>query len=122
MLRFVAAAALVAISAIGLPSAASAQKYPDRPVRLIVPFPPGGGTDLTARIAAEYLSQKLGGSFVVENKPGAATAIGMDLVAKSPADGYTLIWTTSDGMSILPAVRPTVPYNIQKDYAFVASA
>src|SRR5690606_15184637 len=89
---------------------------------LVVPFPPGGGTDLTARIAAEYLSQKLGGSVVVENKPGAATAIGMDLVAKSPADGYTLIWTTSDGMSILPAVKPSVPYKIPNDYEFIAGA
>jgi tripartite-type tricarboxylate transporter receptor subunit TctC len=123
MLRLFAAATLAAIVAVGATATASAQKYPDnRPVRIIVPFPPGGGTDLTARIAAEYLSQKLGGSFVVENRAGAATAIGMDLVAKSPADGYTLIWTTSDGMSILPAVRPTVPYNILKDYEFVASA
>ena len=122
MLRILAAVSLAAISVIGLPAAASAQKYPDKPVRLIVPFPPGGGTDLTARIAAEYLSQKLGGSVVVENKPGAATAIGMDLVAKSPADGYTLIWTTSDGMSILPAVKPSVPYKIPNDYEFVAGA
>ncbi len=122
MLRMFATAALAAISVLGLPAAASAQKYPDKPVRLIVPFPPGGGTDLTARIAAEYLSQKLGGSVVVENKPGAATAIGMDLVAKAPADGYTLIWTTSDGISILPAVKPTVPYKIPNDYAFVAGA
>jgi len=122
MLRTLAAAALAALSIAALPATASAQKYPDKPVRLIVPFPPGGGTDLTARIAAEYISQKLGSSVVVENKPGAATAIGMDLVAKSPADGYTLIWTTSDGISILPAVKPSVPYKIPNDYAFVAGA
>ena len=122
MLRTFAAAALAALSLAGFSASASGQSYPTKPVRLIVPFPPGGGTDITARLAAEYLSQKLGGSVVVENKPGAATAIGMDLVAKSPADGYTLIWTTSDGISILPAVKPSVSYKIPGDFAFVAGA
>jgi tripartite-type tricarboxylate transporter receptor subunit TctC len=123
MLRQVAAISLAALGLVGLPAVASAQAWPaEKPIRLIVPFPPGGGTDISARFAADYLSQKLGQAVVVENKPGAATAIGMDLVRQAKPDGYTLLWTTSDGMSILPAVKPTVPYKIPDDYTWVAGA
>jgi tripartite-type tricarboxylate transporter receptor subunit TctC len=104
----------------GLPAAA--QDYPTHPVRVIVPFPPGGSTDVTGRLAAEYLSQHLGQTFVVENKPGAGTSIGLDYVAKAKPDGYTLVWGTSDGLSILPAVRKKLPYKVPDDFTFIGTS
>jgi tripartite-type tricarboxylate transporter receptor subunit TctC len=115
--------ALLAAAVIAAPMAAQAQQdYPNQPIKLVVPFPPGGGTDLSGRVAAEYLTQKLGQNVVVENRAGAATQVGMDFVAKAKPDGYTLLWTTSDGMSMLPAVKPTVPFKIPESYEWVAGA
>jgi tripartite-type tricarboxylate transporter receptor subunit TctC len=108
------------LACTALPHSASAQSYPTKPIRLVVPFPPGGGTDLVARIAAEAMSRSLGQSVVVENVDGAASQIGIYQVVKAPNDGYTLLWASSDGISILPAVKPTVPYKIPKDLAFIA--
>jgi tripartite-type tricarboxylate transporter receptor subunit TctC len=99
----------------------AAEDYPSRPVRIVVPFAPGAGNDLLGRIVATELTKRLGGQVFVENKPGAASQLGTDLVAKSPADGYTLLWTASDGLSALPAVKPSVPYTIPDDFAFIAS-
>jgi tripartite-type tricarboxylate transporter receptor subunit TctC len=101
-------------------AAATAQTYPDKPVRIVVPFAPGGGADLSGRLAAEELSKRLGQGVIVENKPGAGTQIGIDLVAKARPDGYTLGWTTSDGLSLLPAVKPSVTYKVPDDITFVA--
>lgn len=123
MFRYVIQGALVAAAVIAAPVAAQAQQdYPNQPIKMVVPFPPGGGTDLSGRVAAEYLTQKLGQNVIVENRPGAATQVGMDFVAKAKPDGYTLIWTTSDGMSMLPAVKPTVPFKIPESYEWVAGA
>ena len=72
---------------------------------MIIPFPAGAGTDLTGRIVADELGKRLGQQFVVENKPGAAAQLGTDFVAKADPDGYTLLWTVSDGLSVLPAVK-----------------
>ena len=105
----------------GVVQPASAQDYPSRPVRIVVPFAPGAGNDLLGRIVAAELTKRLGGQVFVENKPGAASQLGTDLVAKSPADGYTLLWTASDGLSALPAVKASVPYTIPDDFAFIAS-
>src|SRR3712207_4253897 len=77
-----------AITALG-------QAYPNRPVRMLVGFPPGGGTDIAARLLAPKLSEFLGQQFVVENRPGATTNIATDIVAKSAPDGHTLLFTTS---------------------------
>ena len=115
---FVTAIAAFAL-AIGLQPLA-AQEYPSRPVRLVVPFAAGAGTDLMGRIVAQEFSKRLGQQFFVENKPGAAAQLGTDLVAKSPSDGYTLLWTVSDGLSVLPAVKASIPYKIPDDFAFVA--
>ncbi len=104
----------------GVPGIAVAETYPTKPIRLIVPFPPGGGTDLTARIAAEALSRSLGQNVIVENVEGAASQIGIDQAAKSSNDGYTLLWASSDGITILPAVKPSVPYKIPDDFEFVS--
>src|SRR5579884_3098902 len=74
-----------------LPRAASAQVYPARPVHMIVPFPGGSAPDIIGRLAAQWLSERLGQQFVVENKPGAGSNIGTELVVKAPADGYTIL-------------------------------
>jgi tripartite-type tricarboxylate transporter receptor subunit TctC len=100
--------------------AAAAQDYPARPVKLIIPFAAGAGTDLTGRIVAAELGKRLGQQFVVENRPGAAGQLGTDLVAKSDPDGYTLLWTVSDGLSVLPAVK-SLPYKVPDDFAFIGS-
>ena len=94
--------------------------YPSKPIRLIVPYPPGAGTDATARLVAEALSKQFGQSVVVENKPGASGIIGTDYVAKSPADGYTLLWTSTDSMSTVPALRTKIPYKVPGDFTYIA--
>ena len=111
----------LALSVTGLAISAAAQDYPNKPIRLVVPFPPGGPTDVSARLAAEYLSPRLGQPVVVENKPGAGTAIGLDLVDKSPPDGYVLAWATSDGLSVLPALKSSLPYRVPEDFSFAAT-
>jgi tripartite-type tricarboxylate transporter receptor subunit TctC len=100
--------------------AAAADDYPTRPVKMIIPFPAGAGTDLTGRLVADELGKRLHQQFVVENKPGAAAQLGTDFVAKSDPDGYTLLWTVSDGLSVLPAVK-SLPYNVPDDFAFIGS-
>jgi len=80
------AAALPAVSRV-----AWAQAYPSRPVRIIVGFPPGGATDIQARLMGQWLSERLGQQFIVENRAGASGNIGIEVVAKAPADGYTLL-------------------------------
>src|SRR5437667_10910082 len=80
------AAALSAVSRI-----AQAQTYPSRPVRVIVPFAPAGATDIAARLMGQWLSERLGQQFVIENRPGASTTIGTEVIVRAPADGYTLL-------------------------------
>ncbi len=101
--------------------AARAQDYPTKPIRLIVPFAPGGGTDLSARIVAEGLTRSLGQNVIVENRPGAGTQLGIEYVARAPKDGYTLLWATADSISILPSVKANLPYKIPGSFAFVST-
>jgi tripartite-type tricarboxylate transporter receptor subunit TctC len=117
------ASLVVAFGASVIAAAAGSQPaaYPGQPVKIVVPFAPGGGTDLTARIVAEALSKSLNQSFVVENRPGAASQIGIDLVVKAKPDGYTLLWTSADGIAVLPAVKASVPYRIPESLEFVSS-
>ena len=119
-MRKIVVALTIALGLAAGPSPLSAQDYPSRPVRVVVPFAAGGGTDLVGRIVAQDLTKRLGQQFFIENKAGAAGQTGTDLVAKSPADGYTLLWTVTDGLSVLPAVKASVPYKIPDDFAFVA--
>jgi tripartite-type tricarboxylate transporter receptor subunit TctC len=103
----------------------SAQSWPARPVRLIVPFPPAGATDILARELAKQLSERLGQQVVIDNKPGAGGTLGSDLTAKAPADGYTIQMATSSTHSIGPSLNPNMPYNARTDFtpvALVASA
>jgi tripartite-type tricarboxylate transporter receptor subunit TctC len=120
IVRNVSMAAIATLALMASLQPLSAQDYPSRPVRVVVPFAAGAGTDLLGRLVAGELSQRLSQQFFVENKAGAAAQLGTDLVAKSPADGYTLLWTVSDGLSVLPAVKASVPYKIPDDFAFIA--
>lgn len=93
-----------------------AQAYPDRPVRLIVPFPPGGGADMTARIISPELRNRLGKPIVIDNRGGASTIIGTDLGAKSTADGHTILIVTAT-FAVNPSLHATLPYDSLKDFA-----
>jgi tripartite-type tricarboxylate transporter receptor subunit TctC len=108
--RGLARGALGAALAGALPQAARAQAWPARPIRLVVPFPPGGGVDAVGRMLAEPLGAALGQPVVVENRAGAGGAIGVDSVAKAPPDGYALAMVSPGNMTVGPVVRPT-PYD-----------
>jgi len=110
-----AALALAAFAA-----AAPAQDYPAKPIRLIVPFPPGGGTDIAARTVANKLSETLRWTFVVENKPGAGGNLGVEQAAKSPPDGYTLVIGQTSNLAINPALYAKLPYDPLKDLSPIA--
>ena len=84
--------------------------YPDHPIKIVVPFPPGGGTDAVARVLAQKLGDKLGQTVIVENRPGAATVIGAQAVARAAPDGYTLMISGSSTYSVLPALKKDLPY------------
>ncbi len=117
-LRFAIPFALSA--ALLLPGAALAQAWPNKPIRLVVPFPAGGATDIIGRTIAQKLSAALGQQVVVDNKPGAGGSIGADIVAKAAPDGYTLLLSTSSTHSIGPALNPKLPYDAFKDFLPVA--
>jgi tripartite-type tricarboxylate transporter receptor subunit TctC len=107
----------VLFASLALP--ALAQQYPNRPVKVIVPWPPGQATDIAARVVAERLQSALGQPFIIENKPGAGGSIGTDAVAKSAPDGYTILAASSGPVSIMPNLQKT-PYEPLKDLAPVS--
>lgn len=114
--RALAAAAAVA----GVLAAAPAQAaFPERPLRIVVPFTPGGGTDIVARQLAKGLTDELGQSVIVENRPGGSTIIGTENVAKSPADGYTMLMATF-AHAVNPAMQKKLPYDTDQAFAAVA--
>ncbi|TMG84630.1 MAG: tripartite tricarboxylate transporter substrate binding protein [Betaproteobacteria bacterium] len=100
-----------------LPAPVAAQAYPARPIRIIVPYPAGGTSDILARSLGEKLTGALGQAVVVENKPGANGNLGADLVAKSPPDGYTLLLADIGALAISPSVYPTLPFDPVRDFA-----
>lgn len=108
---------LAVVAAMALAPSSYAQQYPTKPIRLIVPFAPGGPTDSISRAVAHQMSGTLGQPIVVENKPGADATIGTDLVAKSPADGYTLLFTTSS-LAITASLYPKLPFTL-RDFAHI---
>lgn len=113
---------LVALAAafVVAPAAAQAPAYPGKAVRLIVPFPPAGATDILSRELARQLSERLKQQVVVDNRPGAGGTLGSDLTAKAAPDGYTIQMATSSTHSIGPALNPKIPYNAQADFTPIA--
>src|SRR5262249_3212915 len=112
---FLAAAALI----LTLQCEASAQNYPNRPIRLISPFPAGGGNDVLARIIGAKLADRVGASIVVENRPGAGAVIGIQTLARSTPDGYTLVLSGST-LAVAPTLYKTAPFDANKDFAPIA--
>jgi tripartite-type tricarboxylate transporter receptor subunit TctC len=96
---------------------AFAQAWPSKPIRIIVPFPPGGGTDIIAREASQRVATATGWTFIIDNKPGAGGNLGVDAVAKAPADGYTLVLGQTSNLAINPSLYSKLPYDPQKDLA-----
>ncbi|MFZ9195944.1 MAG: tripartite tricarboxylate transporter substrate binding protein [Burkholderiales bacterium] len=115
VIRLFAAAALIA----GASGDAMAQSFPTRPVRMIVPYPAGGGTDIISRTVAQKLGEKWGQQVIVDNRAGANGIIGTDLAAKSKPDGYTLVVVIAT-QAINPALYPKIPYNSETDFAPVS--
>src|SRR5690606_38463142 len=107
--------AMVAMSAALVCGTASAQNWPERPIRVIVPFAPGGGTDIFTRVMAPRLAEVLGQQIVVDNKPGGSSIIGSQQVAQATPDGYTLLIVDSTFM-INPGLRDYLPYDSIKDF------
>jgi tripartite-type tricarboxylate transporter receptor subunit TctC len=106
--------------ALALALDAAAQTYPTKPIRLIVPFPPGGSADILARAIGQKAGEGLGQSLVIENRPGAGTAIGAEALAKSPPDGYAIMIGTVSSHAINPAVNPKLPFDPVKDFTPVS--
>ncbi|MFY8178447.1 MAG: Bug family tripartite tricarboxylate transporter substrate binding protein [Limnohabitans sp.] len=102
--------------------ASAAHAWPDKPVTLVVPFPPGGSTDLIARTLAPKLQEKFGGSFITDNKAGATGTIGAGLVARAPADGHTLLVSSLGPYVIAPHLLAKVPYDALKDFDYITIA
>ncbi len=109
--------ALACIAGVFTIPSAMAQTYPTKPVKLVVPFPPGGSLDTTGRLLAQKLTEAWGQPVVVENKPGAGGNIGADLVAKSPADGYTILMGALSTHAVNPSLYAKMPYDAAKDFA-----
>src|SRR5437762_5282708 len=107
---------LIAITLLGLCGAAPAQDWPTKPVKLVVPFPPGGSVDPLARLLGAKLTDSLKHQFIVENKPGASGSIGAAQVAKSPPDGYTFLFVF-DTHAVNPSLIPNMPFDTAKDLA-----
>ena len=117
MTRIMLALSVCTLMLGALPLPATAQTYPTRPIRIIVPYPPGGTSDILARSLGEKLTGSLGQPVVVENKPGANGNLGADFVAKSAPDGYTLLLADIGALAISPSVYPTLPFDPVRDFA-----
>jgi tripartite-type tricarboxylate transporter receptor subunit TctC len=110
-------AAIAVAAALATPAAS--QTWPSKPVRIVLPFAPGGGTDIMGRLLGQKLTEELGTPFVMENRPGAGASIGAAFVAKAPPDGYTLLISAPE-MSIHPTLTPKLPYDPLKDFAHIS--
>src|SRR5262245_7982698 len=119
LVRGLSAFALAAAT-LGAGVTAHAQSYPSKPIRIVVPFAPGGATDILARLLAEKMSPRLGQPIIVDNKAGAAGIIGTDAVAKAAPDGYTLVLSLSNSLLTNQFLHEKLPYDVQRDFVLVS--
>lgn len=117
-LRLPLSASLIGVASVAMPPVLWAQSYPTKPVRLIVPFPPGSGVDVLSRVIAPALAEQLGQQVITDNRGGASGLIGAELASKAPADGYTLLMATASMLTVSPALRK-VPYSVAKDFTYI---
>ena len=113
---------MAAAAAIAFSFSASAQDYPHKPIKLVVPFAAGGGSDIVARVVGQKLSEALGQPVVIDNKPGAGGNIGTDFVAKATADGYTIVMGVVGPIAVNPSLFDNLPYDPVKDFAPITQA
>jgi len=118
LLRFT----ILVIVGIAFCSPAIAQQYPARPIRMLIGFPPGGGTDIVGRIVAQKVSENLGQQIVAENRGGATGMVAAELAAKAAPDGYTIMMAHISAMSILPSLYPRMAYDTARDFAPITLA
>lgn len=111
--------AALGVATLAMAASSFAQAYPTKPIRMVIPFPPGGTLDTVGRQLAQKLGEQMGQNFIVENKPGGNGVIGGDVVAKAPADGYTLLFNAST-FTTAPMTMKSVPYGVVKDFTPVA--
>ena len=111
---------LLVLMFCGISSWSFAQAYPSRPIKIVIPFPPGNTTDIMTRLIAPKLQERLGQAIIVENRAGASGTIGMDYVAKSKPDGYTIVASQGGNMVVLPHTSKTIPYNALNDFTSIA--
>src|SRR5688500_5386552 len=112
---------VVALLAGGVSAQNPADSYPSRPVRFIVPYPPGSALDVLGRDFGQYFAGRLGQPMVIDNRPGASQAIALEAAAKAPADGYTLVMGTQSGLVLLTDSRKSLPYDPIKDFASIST-
>ena len=115
MVRIACASLFATLFALPAHSAVAAEKYPQKPIRLVVPFAPGGGTDLLARAVSEKLPAVLGTTVIVDNRPGAGGTLGAALAARAAPDGYTFLFTSAS-YTFAPSVYKDLPYDPLKDF------
>ena len=118
---FVRSILFAALSGAAALAAATDQPYPAKPIRLVVPFPAGGGTDIISRVVGNKLAETQKWVIVVDNRPGAGGNIGVDLTAKAPADGYTIVMGQTSNLAVNPTLYAKMPYDALKDFAPVVS-
>jgi len=111
---------VLAALALGLADAALAQAWPSKPIKIVIPFPPGNTTDIMSRLIGPKMTERLGQPIVVENKPGASGMLGLDLVAKSAPDGYTIAAGQGGNLTVLPHTSKNIPYDALKDFVPIA--
>ena len=116
-MRKILSAVLIAVATLGAAPGVHAQAYPTKNLRLVISYPPGGVSDLLARILAQKLGANLGQTVIVDNRPGGNFVIASDVVAKSPPDGYTLYMVVDSAFTLNPLTIPKLPYNVERDFA-----
>jgi tripartite-type tricarboxylate transporter receptor subunit TctC len=116
-MRYIVRIAVLVAAAVLVPGSAAGQSYPAKPIRLIIGFPPGGGTDIIGRIVAQRLGEGLKQQIIVDNRGGASGLIAAEILAKEPADGHSIMMAHTAAMSILPSLYATLPYDPVRDFA-----